>query len=132
MFAEEAAAFGRATALFRAAVRDALRIHRDRISDPSHQLTVARLADISIDLFGWGATLSRASTAAQAPGEPNPNLEHEIDVAKLAIRGCASRIATAHSELMRGEATNGDNHTLRVAEATLKAGKYLPRHPLGV
>ena len=132
--ATEAAALGRAVSHFRSAVRLLLSTHRAAIAEPWHQMQAARLADMAIDLFAWMATLSRASESAArvAAGGDGAGLEHELQVARLSMRHAAERFAVAHREVVAGEHVNGDAATMSVAKATLKAGRYLPDHPLRV
>ena len=87
---------------------------------------------MAIDLFGWMATLSRASAAAAEPGTPPAALAHEMALAKLSMRHAAERVAAAHAGVMAGEAANGDAETMRIAGEMLAAGRYLPAHPLRV
>lgn len=127
--AKEAAALGVAVAQFRQGVRALLSRHGGRITDPAHQLQVARLANGAMELYGWMAVLSRASAAL---GEGTPHADHEAAVARAFVGRAQERLAALHVGILNGEAHNGDAAAYAVARDVLGAGRYLAAHPLRV
>lgn len=123
----EADGFSNAVAKFRGAVYTLLKRHGKDL--PNHQMQVARLADAAIHLYGWMSVLSRAT---QAKGSNVEDLATEIEMAKLWIKNAEKTIDDALDGIRAGEEESGDAAAVRVAKATLGAGKYLAQHPINV
>lgn len=122
---KENEALGGAVAGFQGVVQSSLMRYGKNI--PDHQLQVARIANIAIDLYGWICVLSRATQAEQ---RKVPHLEHELTLARMWIAGARQRIKANVHDCMRSERSNGDADIVRVAKESLDAGKYLPQHPV--
>ena len=126
---KEAKELGIATAQFRQGVRTLLSRHGAAITQPQHQLQVARLADCAMELYGWMAVLSRTTSAVK---DRTPHIDHEITLAKAFIGRAQERLAALHVAIMNGERHNGDAASYKIAEDVLKAGSYIAAHPLRV
>jgi len=123
--AGEAAAVGAAVAAFQGSIQTVLMKHGKDIVEK--QLTVQRIANSAIDLYGCLAVLSRASASVKRGA---PHIEHEMLLAKSFLSGALGRLATNAREIKAGEARNGDVTNTAIATQILKAGHYLAEHPL--
>lgn len=131
--AAEAAAVGRATAQFQHAVQTILTRHGKGILEK--QLLLARIADMAIDLYGCLAVISRATASLNHSGggvEGQAVRDHELLVARTAVRQACGRLRSNLAAVLAGEKRNGDASMLAIANDVLKAGKYIAPHPLGV
>jgi acyl-CoA dehydrogenase family protein 9 len=85
----------------------AIRTHRERVVD--EQLTLARLADIAIDLYALTAVIGRVQSVIERTGEEAA--EAEIDIARQFSREAGARIEARVARLSE----NRDDRLRRIA-----------------
>ncbi len=122
------AKFSRLVASFGAAVDGAVAKYQKNIM--GEQLVLKRIADITIDLYGMAAVLSRATKTLSAEGEESAAAEHEALLAEAFCAEAAVRVNENVAGLNSPKKTT-DGAIGKIADTVLDAGKYVAKHPLG-
>ena len=122
----EAKVFAHSTGMFANAVDDLLMKHKKDIIN--HQRPLARVANISIDLYAVACALSRASRALDNGEE---TAQHQVKLTKLLCAQARERINN-NLAAIRMNGGKDDKLCEEISTEILSAGKYLPPHPIGV
>eukprot|EP00128_Syssomonas_multiformis_P011767 Colp12_sorted_trinity150504_noHs@23112 len=106
-------------------VETLLRKHGKNIMN--QQVQLRRVADITIDLYGIAATVSRASRSLE---QGTPTAAHEKKLAEAFAELAENRIKINVREILTF--SKSDEKISSIADEIFKENKYLPPHPTNV